>query len=84
MKDDGYFRSINHGSCWYKDDPFILSTQATKVFYLDALNTVKAGELFKSLHIGTYGMSLKMKMRKHPWAWDYHTKTKHVQVFMYK
>ncbi|KAL5653171.1 hypothetical protein ACJX0J_038629, partial [Zea mays] len=35
MKDDGYFRSINHGSCWYKDDPFILSTQATKVFYLD-------------------------------------------------
>ena len=55
-----------------------------KYFNWMTLNTVKAGELFKSLHIGTYGMSLKMKMRKHPWAWDYHTKTKHVQVFMYK
>ena len=34
MKDEGFFRSINHGSYWYKADPFILSTQATKVFYL--------------------------------------------------
>jgi hypothetical protein len=34
MKDDGFFRSINHACIWYKDDPFILSTQATKVFYL--------------------------------------------------
>lgn len=35
MKDDGYFKSISHGSYWYKDDAFILATQATKVFYLD-------------------------------------------------
>jgi hypothetical protein len=35
MKDDGFFRSINHACIWYKDDPFILSTQATKVFYLE-------------------------------------------------
>lgn len=34
MKDDGFLKSINRGSFWYKDDPFILSTQATKVFYL--------------------------------------------------
>jgi len=34
MKDEGFFRSINHGSYWYKADPFILSTQTTKVFYL--------------------------------------------------
>jgi hypothetical protein len=34
MKEDGFFRSINHGSLWYKDDSFILATQATKVFYL--------------------------------------------------
>lgn len=34
MKDDGFFRSINHGIIWYNDDPFILATQATKVFYL--------------------------------------------------
>lgn len=41
MKDDGFFWSVNHGSCWYKDDPFILATQATKVFYL---NDTKYGE----------------------------------------
>ena len=35
MKNDGYFKSISHGSCWYKDDALILATQATKVFYLD-------------------------------------------------
>jgi hypothetical protein len=35
MKYDGYMRSINQGSCWFKIDPFILATQATKVFYLD-------------------------------------------------
>jgi hypothetical protein len=34
MKDDGFFKSINHECYWYKDDPFILSTQSTKVFYL--------------------------------------------------
>jgi len=34
MKEDGFFKSINHGSLWYKDDPFILATQAIKVFYL--------------------------------------------------
>jgi len=35
MKNDGYFKSISHGSCWYKDDALILATHATKVFYLD-------------------------------------------------
>lgn len=34
MKEDRFFKSINHVSLWYKDDPFILATQATKVFYL--------------------------------------------------
>jgi hypothetical protein len=34
MKCDGYFRSINHSSRWYKNDAFILAAQATKVFYL--------------------------------------------------
>jgi len=34
LRDDGHFKSINTGRCWYKNDPFILTTQATKVFYL--------------------------------------------------
>lgn len=35
LNNDGYFKSINIGSRWYKNDPFILSTQASQVFYLD-------------------------------------------------
>ena len=35
MKDEGFFRSINHGSYWYKVDPFILSTQAIKGILLE-------------------------------------------------
>ena len=34
IRDDGHFKSINTGRCWYKSDPFILTTQATKVFYV--------------------------------------------------
>ena len=31
---DGFFKSINVGSLWYKDDSLVLATQAMKVFYL--------------------------------------------------
>jgi hypothetical protein len=34
LKDDGYFRSINIGSLWYKKDCFILATQGKQIFYL--------------------------------------------------
>jgi hypothetical protein len=34
IRDDGHLKSINTGRCWYKSDPFILTTQATKVFYV--------------------------------------------------
>jgi hypothetical protein len=34
IKDDGHFRSINIERFWYKSDPFILATQAKKVFYV--------------------------------------------------
>jgi len=34
MKDDGFFKSIDHSNLWYKNDPFILATQSTMVFYL--------------------------------------------------
>lgn len=34
FNDDGHFISINTGKCWYKNDPFILTTQATMVFYV--------------------------------------------------
>jgi hypothetical protein len=35
MKDDGYFKSINITGRWYKDDPFIMATDATQVFFLE-------------------------------------------------
>ena len=34
IDDDRHFRSVNIKSFWYKDDPFILITQARKIFYL--------------------------------------------------
>jgi hypothetical protein len=35
MKDDGYFKSINIQGRWYKDDPFIIATNASQVFLLE-------------------------------------------------
>ena len=32
IDDDGHYRYINIQSFWYKDDPFILVTQAMKIF----------------------------------------------------
>jgi hypothetical protein len=34
-KNDGYFTSINTEAQWYKKEPYILATQASKVMYLD-------------------------------------------------
>jgi len=34
LRDDGHFKSINVQSLWYKTNPFILSTQSKKIFYL--------------------------------------------------
>ena len=34
INDDEHYRSINIKSFWYKDDPYILATQARKIFYL--------------------------------------------------
>jgi hypothetical protein len=35
MKDDRYFKSINIDGRWYKDDPFIIATDALQVFFLE-------------------------------------------------
>jgi hypothetical protein len=34
IRNDGYFTSVNTRDYWYQDDPYILTEQATKVFYL--------------------------------------------------
>jgi len=34
MKDDGYFKSINIQGLWYKNDPSIVATEASQVYFL--------------------------------------------------
>jgi hypothetical protein len=34
IRDDGHFKSINVTSLWYKTDPYILSSQSKKIFFL--------------------------------------------------
>jgi hypothetical protein len=54
MKDDGYFKSINITGRWYKDDPFIMATDATQVFFLEEGHV---GECYKNLATDIYLMS---------------------------
>jgi len=34
IDDDRHFKAVNIRSLWYEGEPFILSTQARKIFYL--------------------------------------------------
>jgi len=35
MKSDGYYRSVNTSVFWYKDDPYMLASQASTCIYLE-------------------------------------------------
>jgi hypothetical protein len=35
MKNDGYFKSINIQGRWYKNDPYIMATDAAQIFLLE-------------------------------------------------
>ena len=35
LRDDGYFKSLNHKALRHKKDPFILASQAEQVFYME-------------------------------------------------
>lgn len=54
LKDDGFFRSINTGTLWYKKDSFILATQAKQIFYLPDIRHGQNWQLvqvFKHQHL---------------------------------
>ncbi|WVZ83966.1 hypothetical protein U9M48_031052 [Paspalum notatum var. saurae] len=68
MKYDGYMRSINQGRCWFKNDPFILATQATKVFYLD-----------DTKHEGSWKVVQKFQHR-HLWSVAEHERDTDIQL----
>jgi hypothetical protein len=35
LRDDGYFKSLNHKALRYKNDPFVLAYQVDQVFYME-------------------------------------------------
>jgi hypothetical protein len=59
LKDDGCFRSINVGSLWYKNDCYILVTQARKIFYLLDARFGKNGKLYRHLNTCIFTMLAK-------------------------
>jgi hypothetical protein len=61
LKDDGFFRSINDGSIWYKNDCYILSTQARKVFRLPDTRYEKIGKLYRHLNTSIFTMLAKLR-----------------------
>jgi hypothetical protein len=62
LKDDDFFRSINVGSLWYKNDCYISATQARKVFYLpDTRFGKKIGKLYKHLNTCIFTMLAKQR-----------------------
>jgi hypothetical protein len=52
LKDDGYFKSINNTSLWYKKDSLILATQAKKVFYIPDTMNGKNWQIVQTFDIG--------------------------------
>jgi hypothetical protein len=54
LKMMAFFRSINVGSLWYKNDYYILSTHARKVFYLPGTRFRKnwqVAQTFEHMHL---------------------------------
>jgi hypothetical protein len=59
LKDDGFFKSIIVRSLWYKNDCYILVTQATKFFYLPDTRFGKNSKLYKHLNTDIFTMLTK-------------------------
>jgi hypothetical protein len=58
LNDDGFFRSINVGSLWYKNDCYILATQARKVFFLPDIGFGKNWQVVQTFeHSHLYNVS---------------------------
>jgi hypothetical protein len=60
MQDGEYFKSINTGRLWYKDDPYILATKATHCFTCQTQSLVLIGELCTNLSVGACVVSQNM------------------------
>jgi len=78
-RDDSYFKSINVQSLWYQTDPFILSTQAKKFFYLQDTALGKDWRVVQKFeHRNMYDVAEKDEASHDVHQDDYGSDTEHV------
>jgi hypothetical protein len=79
LQDDGHFKSINVQSLWYKTDPFILSSQAKKKFYIQDTSLGKDWRVVQKFeHRNIYDVAEKDEGSHDVHQDDYHSDTEHV------
>jgi hypothetical protein len=79
LQDDGHFKSINVQSLWYKTDPFILSSQAKKIFYIQDTSLGKDWRVVQKFeHRNIYDVAEKDEGSHDVHQDDYHFDTEHV------
>jgi hypothetical protein len=79
LQDDGHFKSINVQSLWYKTDPFILSSQAKKIFYIQDTSLSKDWRVVQKFeHRNIYDVAEKDEGSHDVHQDDYHSDTEHV------
>lgn len=79
LQDDGHFKSINVQSLWYKTDPFILSSQAKKIFYIQDTSLGKDWRVVQKFeHRNIYDVAEKDEGSHDVHQDDYHSDTEHV------
>jgi hypothetical protein len=78
LQDDGHFKSINVQSLWYKTDPFILSSQSKKIFYIQDTSLGKDWRVVQKFeHRNIYDVAEKEEASVEVHQDDYHSDTEH-------
>jgi len=79
LRDYSHFKSINVQSLWYKTDPFILSTQSKKIFYLQDTTLGKDWRVVQKFEHGNiYDVVEKDEVSHDVHQDDYCSVTEHV------
>jgi hypothetical protein len=79
LQDDRHFKSINVQSLWYKTDPFILSSQAKTIFYIQDTSLGNDWRVVQKFeHRNIYDVAEKDEGSHDVHQDDYHSDTEHV------
>jgi hypothetical protein len=79
LQDDGYFKSINLQSLWYKTYPFILSSQSKRIFYIQDTSLGKDWRVVQKFeHRNIYDVAEKEEASLEVHQDDYHSDTEHL------